>query len=216
MNIQLRDSKPLQEAIRNKRRRDPSAPLPQIAKAQLHPELLNGIVECDREGFSIRSECLSGETRGEPNPQDVQNLKDFLPAPAKCKAVWKNVTLKQGDAMVAIPSELRFTFEDQSILAIHTQAVSDVTKLTSALPSDQSADFDATPSEGRISFTRVGAAIPQVDTSPMVINELKTQAAIYGVKWDNSASLETMAVLIGEARDAKDAKKKPAKELATV
>lgn len=198
MNIQLRDSKPLQDALKRRGNRN------MLPKAQLHPELLDGVVDADREGFNVRSELLTGEHRGESNPQDVQNLKDFLPAAVECVAAWKVVELKQGESTQRIPSELVFTFAgDNGKLVIHTQAVSDVTKLTSALPSDRTAKFNAVPGEGRITFT-LASAEKRLMVSPLSEAELKTQAAIVGVKWDVKASRETMLEKINAAREAKE------------
>jgi hypothetical protein len=208
MNIQLRDSKPLQDAIKLAANKN------QLPKAQLHPELLWGIVDCDREGFDIRSECMFGDHRGESNPVDVRNLKHFLSEPRECEARWKIVTMKQGDSLTSIPSELTFTFdgpdEVKPKIVIHTQAVADITKLTSALPSDRSAKFLATPGEGKIKFTPVGAPLPQAPApSQAIVGELQTQAAILGVPWDKAASLETMIERMNEKRAA-DAKAKAA------
>lgn len=198
MNIQLRDSKTLQDAIKIRLNRT------QIPKAQLHPSLLNGLVECDRQSFTIRSEMLYGEHKGESNPQDVENLKHFTKG-GECEARWKIVTFKQGESFSSVPSELVFTFEDQSKLAIHTQAAADITKLTSALPSDQSARYMAEVSDGKIAFVRVGA--DRIHVSPLSEEDLRTQCGINGVKWDKSASRETMLKLLSEAIEANAAKK---------
>lgn len=215
MNIQLRDSKPLQDFLKNGRK--------QMPKAQLHPELLNGIIDCDREGFDIRSEVLDGEHRGDPNPQDVANLKHFLAGPAECEAKWKIITVKQGDSLTSIANELVFHFADDSRLAIRTQAIADIAKLSNALPTDRSARYVATPGNARISFKLVGAALPQVNTlSPLAIGELKTQAAMIGVEWDEKASVETMFERMKAKREEKAAAKqvqppkKGEKELQTV
>lgn len=200
MNIQLCQSQPLQNAIKLKFNRN------QIPKAQLHPELLNGIVTCDRESFEIRSEIKYGDHLGLPNPQDVEHLKHFLPAPAECKAEWKHTNQKNGDDTLIIPQELRFVFADSSFLVLKTQTTSDVTQLTNPLPSDQTGRFMATPGEGKISIVRVGSQ-KSLPMSPLSDAELQTQAAILGVKWDKKASRETMLTMMNEAREKKDAEK---------
>lgn len=200
MNIQLRDSKSLQDAIKKRQGRN------MLPKAQLHPELHNGVVDCDRNGFVIRSEFLIDQPtqeRGTANPQDIQHIKDFLPAPAECTATWKITQIKQGDSMTSIPSELVFQFDDGSKLVIHTQAVSDVTKLSSALPTDQTAKFTATPGDGRIGFVRAGSEAPII-VSPLTDAEIETQCAINGVKYDRKASRETLLKRLNEARKANE------------
>lgn len=197
MNIQLRDSQVLQDFIKKESGRK------QLPKPQLHPELLNGVVDCDREGFEIRSEMLTGEHRGDPNPQDVRNLTAFLPDAKQCEARWKIINVKQGDSMMTIPSELVFSFDDGSKLAIHTQAVGDVTKLTSALPTDQIAKFNATPNPENGSVSMVRADSKRIQVSPLSEGELKTQFAIYGLKWDNKASRETAIELLHKAIEKK-------------
>lgn len=200
MNIQLRDSQSLQTAIKARLNKK------DLPKHQLHPELLHGLVDCDREGFEIRSEMQVGENRGEPDPIDVRNLSDFLPAPDTCQAQWKIVQVKQGDSMVTIPSELVFTFVNGGKIAVRTQAVPDVTKLTSALATDRIATFEVTHANGRLTFTRQGARKP-ASVDPITDAELQLLAAQRGVKYDKNASRETNIERIAAAEPKKKAEK---------
>ncbi len=198
MNIQLRDSKTLQEDLH---KRTGKTVLP---KAQLHPDMIHGMVDCDREGFDIRTEMNAGDLIGQPNPTDAANLAAFLPAADSCSAEWRVIRMKQGDSATPIPTELIFTFDAGGKLVIRTQSVADVTRLTSALPADRIMRFDATPGVGKITFVRAGSEKP-MPSSPLTDTDLQMEAAKAGVKWDKRASRETMLERIEAAKNAKPA-----------
>ncbi len=194
MNVQLRDSGLLQDFIRAKANKRV------LPKAQLHPELQNPIVDCDRSGFTIRSEVLGGAQDGEPNPFDVENLKAFLPEPDICTATWHIVELKQGDAFVRVPSELRFTFARGGLLVMRTQSVLDVSKLSASIPTDHSMTLDArfeAPNKLVLTQHVMQAQLP---TSSKSEPDLQVEAAKAGVKWDAKASRETMLKRIEDAK----------------
>lgn len=210
MNIQLRDSRTLQTALKKRANRN------MLPKAQLHPELLNGIVECDRESFTVCTRILNGEEEGKPNPVDAQNLADFLPEPATCSAAWFIATVKQGESMLRIPAELVFSFEGEGAgkLVVRTQAVPDVTKLTSALATDQRATFNATYDNGRLTLIRTDSQRLS-PVSSLSEAEMQLQAAMNGVKWDKDASRDTMLQLITAAIQKKGKKKHETETAAT-
>lgn len=183
MNIYLRDSKTLQEAIHTRMNKK------QLPKVQLHPDLQNGIVDCEREGFVVRTEQLFGEQKGEPNQTDVQNMAAFLPAPASCTASWKIVTIKQGDSMVNIPSELIFDFADKGKLVVRTQSVADVTRLSSTLATDRMMRFDASLIGGVMTFAKDAGEKPKF-SSGLSLLDLQSLAPHVGVTWDKTASNE--------------------------
>lgn len=197
MNIQLRDSASLQAAIRSRFGKT------QLPKAQLHPELLNGVVECDRSGFTIRSEYLSGELRGQTNVLDVSLLSDFISVPSKCRAHWKIVEVRQGGSVTSIPVELSFDFENGSKLVVRTQAVNDIAKLTTALPTDQAGEFEAKPEPGVLKIVRAGSEKSAAVTN-MSEAEMRVMAARAGVKWDGRASRETMMKKIADGLESVD------------
>ncbi len=201
MNIRLCDSEDLQKLIRDKAKAEP-ARRTQVPKAQLHPELLFGIVECDREHFEIRSEINAGDRKGESDPIDVKHLETFLPEPDMCSASWKVIDVKQGESFQRIPTELIFAFDRGGKIVVRTQAVADVTKLTGALPTDQKGRYQASFAGGCISLKKEGAA----KVHPTV--ELRTQCGINGVKWSAEASRETLLEQLAEAIEKKNAKKR--------
>lgn len=205
MNIYLRDSKTLQEAIHTRTGKK------QLPKIQLHPDLQNGVVDCEREGFVIRSEQLFGEHKGEPNLIDMANMAAFLPVPASCTAKWKIVTVKQGDSMVNIPSELVFDFGEAGKLVVRTQSASDVTRLSSTLPTDRMMRFDAAIDGNTITFTKDSAEKPR-PTSGLSLVDLQSLAPQVGVTWDKAASNETNIERIQAAIAAKSAKDEPVKK----
>ncbi len=196
MNIQLRDSQRLQDAIYKRADKRPGT----LPRAQLHPELLAGMVDCDRGGFEIRSEVQAGDERGQPVAMDVENMKLFLPEPDTCTAHWFVANVKQGDAVQRIPSELRFTFEKGGMLVIRTQSAADVNKLTAVLPTDRQMKCDAVIHEGKMTIMKAAGEkdAPIIGRS---VAQLMVEAAKAGVPWDTGASVETMAERIAEAQE---------------
>lgn len=198
MNIQLRDSQALQTAIYARVGKRPGT----LPRAQLHPELLAGIVEGDRGGFEVRSEQMAGEHVGLPVPIDVENMAAFLPQADTCEAHWFVAEVKQGDALQRIPSELIFEFSRGGKLVIRTQTKADVDRLVSILPTDRRVKFDGVFNDGKITLIRAAGEkeTPVVGRS---VAQLMVEAARAGVPWDKSASVETMAERIAEAQMAK-------------
>lgn len=171
MNVQLRNSKTLQDALHKDSGRNA------LPKAQLHPELLEPYVDNESGGFIVRSE----------NPIDMRNMENFLISGAVCTASW----IKSGSRTAPTPSELIFAFNDGAKLVIRTQSAADVTRLTSSIPSDRTAQFQATYDDGQIVLVRA-ANEPEKPFSSKSKAELQVEAAKLGVKWDKTASIETM------------------------
>ncbi len=182
MNIQLRDSKVLQTNMLKVVSSALNREVATLPKAQLHPELIEGHVDTDSGGFAIHSK----------NSIDVRNLGWFFSAPGACTASWRMC----GKDDNRIASELVFAFEDNSKLVVRTQSSGDQTRLTSTLPSDQKATFNASYEAGRLTLSRQGSAPAQSGLSDA---DLQVRAAVLGVEWDTKASRETMLDRIIEA-----------------
>jgi hypothetical protein len=198
VNIQLRDSKTLQDALIEATKKS-SLPRNALPKAQLHPELLNGIVDVDGGGFVVHTEQNKGDHKGEVNAIDAWNMEQFLPQPMGCEAKW--VFTARGKNEPPVPFELIFTFENQSKVAIRTQCAPDLTKLTSALPPDRTARYDACYDAGSIVFVRA-ANQPELPSVTKTTAHLRLDAAKAGVAWDPKASAETMVERIEKATKA--------------
>lgn len=182
MNIQLRDSKTLQDALYKLSDRNA------LPKAQLHPELLEPHLDTESGGFIVRSK----------NKIDIGHLESFLPQSSVCTANWKF----SGRDASRIPSELVFDFECGGKLAIRTQSAADVTRLTSIIPSDRGGlRFDGHYDDGRLMLVRA-VGQKELPSSNKSDAELQLDAAKAGVKWDKKASRETMIERIEEAKKA--------------
>lgn len=185
MNIQLRDSKHLQDTLLKESRRNA------LPKAQLHPELLAGRIDGEGFGFVVHSE----------NASDVRLLELFMDGLGSCTASWK----MSGKDHALIPSELIFAFDAGSKLVARTQGVADVSKLTSIIPGDQRHKFNATYAAGKVSLVRDGEEKTPA-SSTLSLADLQTLAPQLGIVWDTAASNETNIARIQDAIEKKGKK----------
>ncbi len=185
MNIQLRDSRPLQEGMLKVVSEALNRKVTTLAKAQLHPELIEGRVVTTGGGFEVFSE----------NAIDRRNLNWFMPGPGVCTATWQLC----GKDESRIPSSLVFAFDHGGKLVLRTQDNADIGRLTSTVPADQSVRFDAVYDGERITLTRHFTESPR-PVSSRSDADLQVDAARLGVPWDKRCSRETMIQRIEAAR----------------